>query len=239
MKHSESLTNIAPALLAAQAELNTIPTDEESNIEGRSYRYTSLGSLLKAAKEALNKHGMVILQPGEISQTANLVNMETVIIHESGEFISGTFSVPYGQLDPQKAGSAITYARRYSAGSMLGMVSEKDDDGASSVPKKKDPPKEPPKSAPPKSAPPKSKPAEKPKEKPRESRSSLELREAAVAKILAHKKRIKESPNDAVEINGLIERIEKSVKDMCEEEGIMDKADYVIVRDLVKEHFSA
>jgi hypothetical protein len=59
-------------------------------------------------------------------------------MHESGEFIQGSMPIhAKKEKDPQAYGSAITYARRYSLASVLGLaVGDEDDDGnAANIPK--------------------------------------------------------------------------------------------------------
>jgi hypothetical protein len=51
----------------------------------------------------------------------------TTIYHESGESISGSHPLP-DITDPQKFGSAITYARRYSICAILSITADEDDD---------------------------------------------------------------------------------------------------------------
>jgi hypothetical protein len=60
-------------------------------------------------------------------------------MHESGEWISQSFTVQLTKQDAQGAGSAITYCRRYGLQSVAGIPSE-DDDGnsASSKPAQKE-----------------------------------------------------------------------------------------------------
>jgi hypothetical protein len=63
--------------------------------------------------------------------------VETLLLHESGEWIScQTPIVCAKQNDPQAFGSAITYAKRYSLQAILGVPSE-DDDGESAMERKK------------------------------------------------------------------------------------------------------
>jgi len=225
MKHSDSMVKIAPALLAAQAELDTVPLDDNKNNFNK--RYTSLGTILEKAKEVLNKHDMVIIQPGDASDLAGHLNIETVILHKSGEFVSGVFSVPYGDMTPQKAGSAITYARRYSAASILGLVSEADDDGASA-------------SAPPATKPAASKPAPKSQPKPdpkpapkKEERTSAELKEGAIKAIKACMDSRKVNPNNAAELDV---RVEKAVN---YSRGKVTDIDFKNIQDLAKVYFDA
>lgn len=125
MKTSDSIVKIAPALLAAQKEIGSA-TKEATNPFFKS-KYADLGSVMEACKEALNKHGMTVLQPVGNSEQGTTV--ETTLLHESGEFISDTMIVSAKQPnDPQAQGSAITYARRYSLQSMMFIPAE-DDDG--------------------------------------------------------------------------------------------------------------
>lgn len=49
-------------------------------------------------------------------------------MHESGEYISANLSIK-GEQTPQGIGSAITYAKRYSFCSILGIIADDDDDG--------------------------------------------------------------------------------------------------------------
>jgi hypothetical protein len=49
-------------------------------------------------------------------------------MHKSGEWIEDTLVLPLSKRDPQAAGSAITYARRYSLQAIAGVPSA-DDDG--------------------------------------------------------------------------------------------------------------
>jgi hypothetical protein len=57
--------------------------------------------------------------------------VQTVLGHTSGQFISAILKLKPVKEDPQGAGSAITYARRYAYAAILGLVSDEDDDGNS------------------------------------------------------------------------------------------------------------
>lgn len=129
MKTSESIVKIAPALLAAQKEIGSA-TKDVVNPFFKS-KYADLGSVMEACKDALNKHGITVLQP--VAHLSEATTVETILLHESGEFISDTMIVSVKQSnDPQAQGSAITYARRYSLQSMMFIPAE-DDDGESAT----------------------------------------------------------------------------------------------------------
>ena len=124
MKTSSEITKIAPALLAAQRVI-THAVKAAKNDHFKS-RYADLSAVLEAVKEPLNAQGIIILQPA--SSDATGVMVETILLHESGEFISETLYIPVDTASAQKFGSAQSYARRYGLQSIIGLPA-KDDDG--------------------------------------------------------------------------------------------------------------
>lgn len=90
-------------------------------------RYADLAACVEAVIDALNENGIALVQ--KTHDCDNGVAVETLLIHESGETISGgILHVPASKQDPQGYGSALTYARRYSLMSACGIAPE-DDDG--------------------------------------------------------------------------------------------------------------
>ncbi len=69
-----------------------------------------------------------------------VVTVETYLIHKTGQWFKSVLSLPVGKQDPQGHGSAITYARRYALGAMVGVCPEDDDGNAASghAPKSQD-----------------------------------------------------------------------------------------------------
>jgi hypothetical protein len=132
MKTSESIKSIAPALLAAQKKIGSAAKDAVNPFF--KSKYADLGSVMEACKQALNENGISVLQP--IGQNESGTTVETILLHESGEFISDVMLISVKELNnPQAQGSAITYARRYSLQSMMFIPAE-DDDGEKSTPHK-------------------------------------------------------------------------------------------------------
>jgi len=128
MKTSESIIKIAPALLAAQKEMEGAKKDS-SNPFFKS-KYSDFNSVLEACKGPLNNNGIVILQPHrvDIGSMGTFMVVETILMHESGEFISGETKVEVAkQNDPQALGSAQSYAKRYGLQSIVALPSEDDD----------------------------------------------------------------------------------------------------------------
>jgi hypothetical protein len=55
-----------------------------------------------------------------------------MLMHSSGEWISGVLEIKPVKTDPQGIGSALTYARRYGLMAMIGIAPEDDDGNAAS-----------------------------------------------------------------------------------------------------------
>lgn len=124
MKTSESLKEFAVAMNKAQAEMTAAKKDS-ANPFFKS-KYADLGSVILALKEAFADNGLSYIQAPVMAE--NSVGVVTRILHVSGEWMEETLTLPMVKLDPQAAGSAITYARRYALQSMAGIPSA-DDDG--------------------------------------------------------------------------------------------------------------
>jgi len=129
MKTSDSISKISAAIVKAQGELNAVSKDG-NNPHFRS-RYATLQNIVESTRDTLRKHGLAVVQTfGETDGT--YINLITTLLHESGEYISGTFTMRPSKADPQGLGSATTYARRYALSAVLGIVADEDDDGNAS-----------------------------------------------------------------------------------------------------------
>ena len=119
------MKELATALAKAQANIKTALKDSKNPHFKSSY--ADLTSIWEACRDALAKNGLSVVQiPGF---DANDVWLETMILHSSGESISGRYPLRPQQNTPQAYGSALTYARRYSLAAMVGVVADEDDDG--------------------------------------------------------------------------------------------------------------
>ena len=133
MKKSQTIKNLATAFIKAQAEMSGAKKSAKNPFFKSSY--ANLEEVINCAKEPFANHGLGFMQ-FPISSEGH-AGVETVIIHESGEWISGDFLLKCVKGDPQAGGSAITYARRYGLQSACGIPSEDDDGNAASVPMSK------------------------------------------------------------------------------------------------------
>ena len=135
MKASETLSKLAPAFVKAQAAMAGA-TKSAANPFFKS-KYANLEEVIRVVKEPFAANGLCFIQnPVSGEGTAGV---ETIILHESGEFISNEFLLKCSKADPQGMGSALTYARRYGLQSACGIPSEDDDGNAASAPTPKKP----------------------------------------------------------------------------------------------------
>lgn len=131
MRSSDTLTKISPALVKAINAIEGVKKGADNPFF--KSKYANLESVIEAAHGALEANGLAVMQgPGPMD--GNCITLTTRLIHESGEWVETDFSLPAGKMDPQAAGSAITYARRYSLMAMLNMPAV-DDDGEASMPR--------------------------------------------------------------------------------------------------------
>lgn len=122
MNKSESIKNIAAALMAFNTEMAVIHKTADNPFF--KSKYAPLNEILKAIQPALKNAGLVLTQfpDGE--------GLGTILMHpQSGEWISGVVKMELEKVTPQGYGSASTYYRRYSLASVLMLNIEDDDDG--------------------------------------------------------------------------------------------------------------
>lgn len=89
--------------------------------------YADLASCTEACKHALSENNIAVVQLPSTSENGKIA-VETMLVHATGEWISEKLELMPVKQDPQSAGSAITYARRYALCAMVGIAPE-DDDG--------------------------------------------------------------------------------------------------------------
>jgi hypothetical protein len=128
MKTSDSISKIAPALTRAWKQIGSAKKDG-TNPHYKSH-YSTLAEVIDVVKGPLLEQGISVLQP------TSDASVETILLHESGEWISGSTQIICAKPhDPQAQGSAITYAKRYGLQAMCCVPSE-DDDGEGAMDRK-------------------------------------------------------------------------------------------------------
>src|ERR1700737_2645001 len=133
-RSSESVAAIATALAKAQTELSnpekamvgTIYNNRSGSPQ--SFRYASLSSGLDIIRKTLGGQQIAIAQTTDIDRANGTVNLTTVLLHTSGEWISSHW--PVCQISetsaPRRMGAALTYAPRYTLFTMVGIAGEDD-----------------------------------------------------------------------------------------------------------------
>ena len=125
MNKSETTVTIFKAISAAQGDFKTV---EKTSLNPHfKSKFAPLDSIIEMLRPILPKHGLSFIQFTDTDDTGIIV--ETVIAHESGEWVSGRLKMPATKQDPQGYGSALTYGRRYGLAAALGIVSDEDVDG--------------------------------------------------------------------------------------------------------------
>lgn len=126
MKTSESIANIAAALVGFQSEVAN-PEKKGINPHFKS-KYAELDDIINTIRPTLEKHGLAFIQ--NPVQSDGQVGVYTVLIHKSGEYIQfDPVMIPLQKVTPHQVGAALTYAKRYSLGAALGLATEEDKDG--------------------------------------------------------------------------------------------------------------
>tara|TARA_R110001606_G_C15378361_1_gene650162 strand:+ start:2010 stop:2510 length:501 start_codon:yes stop_codon:yes gene_type:complete len=111
--------SIYKKLHSAKSEIGAISKDSRNPFF--KSKYFDINQLLEHTEPILQKHDLLCLQPiidGVV--TSQIIDVETGEKVESGIALTNI-------TDPQKRGSEITYYRRYTLASLLGMQAEDDD----------------------------------------------------------------------------------------------------------------
>jgi hypothetical protein len=123
MKQSESIDKLAAAMCKAQSMMGGAVKDSTNPFFKSSY--ADLTSVVKAVKEPFSQSGLSYVQFPHSSDRG--VGVTTRLMHTSGQWLESEFVLPIAKNDPQGAGSAITYARRYALQSVAGIPTADDD----------------------------------------------------------------------------------------------------------------
>lgn len=116
--------SIYKKLFEAKKEIGKISKDSTNPFY--KSKYFDINQLLEHVEPILQKHGLLLMQP-------ILNNCVRTVLFDAEK--DGTLETHYlyseleltTQIDPQKRGSEITYYRRYTLGSLLGLQAEDDD----------------------------------------------------------------------------------------------------------------
>lgn len=113
------MKNFIKALSDFRDECDSV--EKKSNNPFFKSKYADLNTVIETIKQPMKNNGLYYFQNIDSDK------LITTIMHDSGEQLISAIDIKYGDT-PQSQGSAITYARRYSLVTMLGLKAV-DDDG--------------------------------------------------------------------------------------------------------------
>ena len=121
-------TGIEASLLECQKEYPPIVFDAEAKGGRFSYKYASLGNILKTCVPVLNKHGILLTQtygypPGAENSDVHLITT----LSKDGEERISALPFPFTE-DMQELGKRTTYLKRYQLAALLSICAEADTD---------------------------------------------------------------------------------------------------------------
>jgi hypothetical protein len=119
--------DIYSALFAVQKELEPV-TKDSVNPHYKS-RYASLLAITEKVRPLLLKHNILCLQPTAVGNEGKPVVITNLIHIPSKTSVTSMLEMPLAKMDPHGVGSGIKYSRRYALESLLGIITDEDDDG--------------------------------------------------------------------------------------------------------------
>ena len=133
-RSSKSVAAIATALAKAQTELSNpeksvVGTIRHHNqVAPQAFRYAPLSSGLDIVRKTLGGHEIAVTQTTDIDRASGMVNLTTLLLHTSGEWIASDWPVcALSEISqPRRMGAALTYARRYALFALVGIAGEDD-----------------------------------------------------------------------------------------------------------------
>lgn len=148
MRMSPEIGELAKALAKVQSEMGAVAKGSD-NPYFKS-KYADLAACWGAVAPLLTKNGLSVVQTcdepepeppvvttvsdemgrehQEVEDRAAVI-IETILMHQSGQWIAGRLKMTPAKNTPQGIGSCITYARRYALMAITGLVADEDDDG--------------------------------------------------------------------------------------------------------------
>jgi len=129
MKKSENINELAKALSECQKELK----DVFKGTKGYGYNYATLDIVYDEVRPKATKHGLSITHQKSFNREANIIELHSMLMHESGQWIEYYGSLPFVSMkqmnDYQASGSGFTYLERYQTSAIFGITSDEDNDG--------------------------------------------------------------------------------------------------------------
>lgn len=127
----KSPSNINEAIFNIRKDLANV----NKSRKGYNYKYADLKDCHEALDPLLEREGVVWITEPRCTDDGRAGVTYYAIHLESDTKVGGDLMLPMVDGDPQKAGSAITYSRRYAL-ALFGLLTEGDDDGKAATKKR-------------------------------------------------------------------------------------------------------
>lgn len=128
---SESIKDLAGALAKAQAEFKVAEKNQKNPFFKSNY--ADFQSIVASSRPALAKNGLSVSQTIVLDQQGDQLLVST-LMHSSGEWMKSASKINPVKTDIQSFSSYITYLKRISYASLVGVVTgDEDDDGEAAV----------------------------------------------------------------------------------------------------------
>ena len=130
MRMSDQINELATALAKAQGQIE----DAQKGSINPAFRskYADMSAVREAVRMPLSQNCIAVIQLPRLNDTS--VEVETMLVHSSGQFIAETLAIPLNKRDAHGTGSALSYGRRYGLMSLLCLASDDDDGNAAVAP---------------------------------------------------------------------------------------------------------
>lgn len=118
-------------LLDLQSKLLKLGYDEAAGTPGTSfgYQYLSFQKIKSMIQPYFVEYGWVLTQPTEVRDGKNVLKTQIYDVEQQKVFLEDEFILcAREESNPQDWGKAITYFRRYTFLTLVGLVADKDDD---------------------------------------------------------------------------------------------------------------
>lgn len=123
MEKSPEIGELCAALAKAQMSMEGARKDK-TNPHFKA-AYADIASVWEAIRDPLAAAGLAIMQWPRTVEGG--VEIETILTHQSGQYISDILSMPCTPMNAHGIGSAITYGRRYALMAVVGVAPVDDD----------------------------------------------------------------------------------------------------------------
>lgn len=129
--NTQTRSELYSALSKAQGAFTNPPKNKTAMIYPKngkqpySYKYADLADIITMIRPVLVQHGLSVTQT--IDRDPGGATLTTLIAHTSGQSIKSSFPLQLN-MSPQEFGSQLTYYRRYTLCSALGIAADEDDD---------------------------------------------------------------------------------------------------------------